>query len=282
MKASDLRAGRNTSFLLKSSPGFGKTIAACSAAIYGEVFLAYFDKAEPTELIAFYRKHRPELLERIDIEIYGSGNANEYLNKLISFRKEGCKYAAVITDSATYLTSAAVNWSMGFRGGGRKDKAKGSGPSDPAVIPDFDDYKVETSLVTQALDIGRNLDTMTIWTAHPIPTLKVESKGAGQIGRVATTQSIVSYGAKIGAMIPGAFSEIYHFGRDGNSRVVFTDMVGDDYAKTSITLPRTFDITDKLFFEVWQEKVDIARKEAENGNLDPFANDVGVGSSKWG
>ena len=44
MKASSMGVEKYTSLLLKGPFGFGKTIAACSAAVEGPIFLAYWDK----------------------------------------------------------------------------------------------------------------------------------------------------------------------------------------------------------------------------------------------
>ena len=247
------------SMLLKSPYGFGKTIAACSVAVEGPIFLAYFDKKQPVEVLSFYKRYRPELLDNIEYEVYGAANANEYLMKLMKLRDD-CRYVAVITDSATQLTSAAVNWSMGFRDpkGGKKDKIS---KDSPQLIPDFDEYKVETSLVTQALDISRNLPCHIIWTCHPLPSLKVE--GSGTSIKVSTVKNIVTYGNKVGAIIPGNFTEIYHFvmentwdgvtGKYSTRRKVSTVGIGDDFAKTALNLPAEFDITDKLFWEEWKK-----------------------------
>jgi len=261
MKASNIVPDKNISMLLKGPPGFGKTIAACSVAVEGPIYLAYWDKKQPIELLSFFKRFRPDLLDNIEYDLYGSHNANEYLNKLMSFIKD-CRYVAIITDSVTNLTSAAVNWSMGFRDpkGAKKDKIN---PSAVQMIPDFDEYKVETSLVTQALDISRTLPCHIIWTAHPLPSLKIE--GSGNNLKVSKVNNIVTYGSKVGAIIPGNFSEIYHLsmlsnwdtntGKSSMKRIVNTVGVGDDFAKTTLELPAEFDITDKLFWEVWRSLV---------------------------
>jgi hypothetical protein len=106
------------------------------------------------------------------------------------------------------------------------------------------------------------LNVMNIWTAHPLPQMKVQGSGT-KISAITQTQTIVAYGNKVGALVPGQFNEIYHFARMGDSRKVYTDLTGDDYAKTSLTLPREFDITDKLFFEVWRELINKAYSEPE-------------------
>ena len=272
-KASSLVPEKNIMMLLKSPPGFGKTLAACSAAVEGPIYLAYFDKKSPIELLHWFKKHKPELLDNIEYDVYGAHNAHEYLNKMMSLAKD-CRYFAVITDSATNLTSAAVNWSMGFRDpkGPKKDKIN-SGVSQ--LIPDFDEYKVETSMVTQSLDILRTLPCHVIWTCHPLPSLKVE--GSGNSIKVSKVNNIVTYGSKVGAIIPGNFTEIYHLalstdyssGSSVTRRIVSTVGIGDDFAKSALGLPNEFDITDKLFWPIWKQLVKEANANADLINPQP-------------
>lgn len=263
MKASDIVLDSNVSMLLKGTYGFGKTLAAASFALDGPVYLAYFDKKKPIELVTYFSKHRPEILRNIEYDVYGSHNANEFLNKLIDLARD-CRYSAVILDSVTNFTSAAVNWSLGFRSSKLKGKDK--------IMPDFDEYKVETSLVTQSLDICRSLPCHIIWTAHPVQSIKIE--GTGSSIKVTKTNPIVTYGSKVAGIIPGNFSEIYHFSKQndwdqttGKSRtkyIVDTEAVGDDYAKSNLGLKASLDITDKLFYEVWKAEIKKLKEDIDN------------------
>jgi hypothetical protein len=89
--------------------------------------------------------------------------------------------------------------------------------------------------------------------------------------RISKVKKIVSYGNKVGEIIPGQFSEIYHFslqnewnpteGRTITRRIVSPSGQGDDYAKSNIGLTADMDVTDRLFYEVWREAV----KNAANG-----------------
>ena len=294
MKASEMTAERNISMLLKGTFGFGKTIAASSVCVEGPIYIAYFDKKKPVELEHFYRRviKRPELLANIEYDTYSSHNAHEYLNKLISFLKD-CRYVAVITDSLTNLTAAAVNWSLAFRDpkGGKKDKLNTAAPQ---LIPDFDEYKVETSLVSQALDISKSLPCHIIWTAHPLPQLKVE--GAGASIKVTKGNSIVTYGNKVAGVVPGNFTEIYHFSKQidyqsNPSRMkylVSTDMVGDEYAKTALGLPAEFEITNRLFWEVWKEQLKkvqdtyvLADTEEQTDDITSINPSINPFQTKW-
>lgn len=265
MKASSISSNTPTSFLFKSSPGFGKTLAAASYAIEGPVYLSYWDKKSPVELVTFFSEKRfgslgKKILDNIEYDVYDSSNAGDYLNKMIGFLSD-CRYFAIVNDSITYMTSAAVNWSLNFG----KDKRVFKKLKD--ILPDWNEYKVETSLVSQCLDLSRKLPCHVIWTAHPLPQTRVEGSGASM--NVTKSNSIVSYGSKVAGLVPGAFTEIYHFsqqsnyaeGKSSKKYIVNTEAVGDEYAKSPLLgdYVKEFDITDKLFYSVWKELIDKSR-----------------------
>lgn len=262
-KASGIQIDKNISMLLKSPPGYGKTIAACSLAVFGDVWLAYFDKRVPVEVFNFFKKNRPELLDRIHYDVYTSANANKYLNDLTYItEKEQGKYVGLITDSVTNMTTAAVHWALSFRGG--KDDISNDLAGSNKMIPGFDEYKVETSYAAEALDMTSGYPGFNIWTAHPLISMDVKAKPNGAIGSISTKQTLVSYGNKVGQLVPGRFQEIYHFARQMDKRVVWTDAEGDDFAKTSYNhMPKSLDITDKLFFEVWKKAVDDSKEKQD-------------------
>jgi hypothetical protein len=252
----------NQSILMKGPYGFGKTLAGASFAVDGPVFISYWDKKKPVELLTYFTRERfgdkaEKILNNIEYEVYGADNANEYLNKLIAFTRD-CRYTAIINDSLTFMTSATVNWSLNF--GKDKNQLK---TKIKDVLPDFDEYKVETSFVTQALDLSKQLPCHVIWTAHPVPRVNIE--GVGSSIRVTKTNSIVSYGSKVAGIVPGAFTEIYHLfqqsdwnqqtGKASKKYMVSLDSIGDEFAKSPLLgdYIKEFDITDKLFYEVWKE-----------------------------
>lgn len=261
--ASDFVPGKKISILLKSPFGAGKTIAALSAAMDGPTWLAYWDKNEPNEL-AYIKRYYPKLLENIDYDVYGSHNANEYLNRLFRLQKD-CRYTTIINDSITMMTASAVNWSIGFKNpaGPKRDKINANAI---LTIPGMDDYKTETSFVTQSLDICRSLPCNTIWTCHPVPSIRIEGgEDSSNPMKITQKTSIVSYGNKVGSLVPGQFTEIYHLAltQDWDAktakmiakRTVHTIGFGDEFAKSALGLASSFDITNRLFWEVWKEEV---------------------------
>ncbi len=263
---------------MKSSPGFGKTLAAASFALAGPTYIAYFDKSKPIELLTYFTEKRfgskaKTILNNITYDIYGASNANDYLNKLIEFATKRCPYSTIITDSVTTMTSSVTNWSLGW-----SPKSKGSiiNPDDDRVVPDWDEYKVLTSFVSQALDLHKLLPANTIWTAHPLPSVKLE--GSGNSIRVTKTNPIVAYGGKVAGMIPGSFTEIYHFsqqqdwnqskGENTKKYICNLDSIGDEFAKSPLLGHRfkELDVTNRIFYEVWKDACDIAAKDLKNGD----------------
>lgn len=262
-KASDIRPDLSrVSLLFKGPFGFGKTLAAASYALEGPVYLSYWDKKTPVELATFFTKKRfgqkaEQILDNITYDIYDASNAGEYLNKLIYFLSD-CRYTTIINDSFTFMTQAAVNWSLNY------DQKQKNTKSMKDILPDWDEYKVETSLISQCLDLSRKLPCNVIWTAHPIQTTKVDG-GGGASMRVSKVNSIVSYGGKIASLAPGAFSEIYHFSQKTEwnttgakkSYICSFESIGDEFAKSPLLSDyiKEVDFTDKLFYEVWKEQL---------------------------
>ena len=268
MKASQIDLGRNQSFLFKGPFGFGKTLAAASFALEGKVWLSYWDKKAPFELKTFFTEERfgekaAIILDNIEYDAYSSVNANEYVNKLIDLATD-CRYDVHINDSFTFMTSACVNWVLNF------GKSQTAHKKLKDILPSWDEYKGETSLVSQAMDICKKLPCTVIWTAHPLPTTKVEGSGASIT--VTKINSLVSYGSKAAAIVPGGFTEIYHFSQESNydyEKAVSTkryvaqlDTIGDEFAKTALfdnTDIKKIDFTDRLFYEMFKEKLKEAR-----------------------
>jgi len=126
------------------------------------------------------------------------------------------------------------------------------------VIPDFDEYKGETTLVTQTLDVSKVLPCHVIWTAHPLP--KLETSGSGNSMKVTKSSSIAAYGTKTAAMAPSYFNEVWHIDVKGNPnpgappwRNLHTQSLGEQFAKTALPLPPAIDITMKPAFKEVQK-----------------------------
>jgi len=289
-KASSIDITGPTSFLFKSPWGFGKTLAAASFALTGPTYLAYIDKKKPVELRTFFQRFGEKgrrILDNLEYDVYDGSNINKYLNKVIDM-SDSCKYTAFITDSATMLTSATVTWSLGFNDKGKKVAIRTDNPQQ--IIPKFDEYKAETSIIAQSLDMCRALPCHVIWTAHPLPGIKIEGSGGSM--KVSKVNTLVTFGTKVAGLIPGQFTEIYHFTKGTNYNTdpisvkygISTEAIGDEFAKTALGLPGELDFTNRLFYEVWLEALQKVQRDFDNqtkeqtselnnpSSFNPFAN----------
>jgi hypothetical protein len=237
MKTSDISLGGRLKIGLNGINGCGKTRAW--ASFPGPIYCFDFDNRMKT-----VRKDFPERTD-IEFDTYGLSNFKNFDKKLEQLQSR-CPYATVILDSITSSTTTSVLYSLGETGG--KTIAGLS-------VPSFDEYNVETTMVTKVLEIFKELPCHIIITMHPISRL--DTSGAGKAMKIVKTQQIVSYGMKLQSIIPNYMDELYSFQtailQSGETkRLCYTEVDDDNsvQAKTSLPLPGHFDVTDKKFYEV--------------------------------
>ena len=273
----DMVVGEPTTTLLKGPSGFGKTIAAASYP--APVYFADFDgRIDPIR--SYYRGDRKR---EIYYDSYGIHNLFPFLDLLDNVLEHGVvkvdgrtfRPGTIVGDSFTALSITTVNYQLNeVRTAAKKDRKVATKRTQGGIIiPDWDEYKGETSVFTQVLDVCKAIPKRhgihVVWTAHPTKGIKV---GTDERGRVAVTTKvapIVAIGGKAAELVPNYFNEIYHFGfqppmnlGEKGKRIVFTQTIGDDMAKTSMLLPSSFEWTDSLFHD---DLMEWAKKGEENG-----------------
>lgn len=245
--------------MLKGDNGVGKTVAA--ASFPGPIKFFMFDGSKLDAVKAFFPNRAD-----IDYDIYGprrmrirDANYNVIeIKDLIQFANEfnalqdHCPYSTIVIDSFTSFSVTCVTFQLDVRASDKDSKGVNKSKGG-LTIPDFDEYKGETTLVTQTLDVSKVLPCHVIWTAHPLPKLETTGSGAGM--KVTKSSSIAAYGAKTAAMAPGYFNEVWHLearpqgGGQGPMRILHTQTTGEHFAKTSLPLPPMIDLTMKPAFK---------------------------------
>lgn len=230
--------------------GVGKTIAAGSFP--GPImFYDFDDRIEPL------RKFYPQ---RDDIE-YKTVVAGDVRQRrdAINFKdwckefenlQDRCDYETVVIDSFTSLSNCSIQYQMGINDEPKLSKGG-------IEIPFMDEYKGETQVASQIVEVMKNLPCHVIFTAHPINKLRLESPG--QLESMRQYQSIVAHGTKTPSIIPNYFNEMHYFYTKGGtqmgqepSRWVCTIQQGDILAKTALPLPPVFEVTNAPYFGVVQ------------------------------
>lgn len=254
-KTSDIILGGRLMVMVKGDNGSGKTVVAGSFP--GPIKFFMFDGSKLDVLKLFFPNRTD-----IEYDVYGPRRIKFrdafgqviQVKSLLDFAKEYtelqdyCPWATVVVDSFTSFSVTCVTFSLDTRSNEESKKPQIS--KGGLVIPDFDEYKGETTTVTQALDVSKVLPCHVIWTAHPLP--KLETSGQGNSMRVTKASSIAAYGAKTAAMAPGYFNEVWHLevrpAAGVRQRIIHTQSVGEQFAKTALPLPGEFDVTMKPAF----------------------------------
>lgn len=194
------------------------------------------------------------LREDIEYDTYGpkrQGNIKSYVDlcEEIEALQDNCPWATVVMDGITSLSNTSITYQLQVRSGNTRLTPKLT--KGGLVTASFDEFNGETTTVTQILDVLKVLPCHIIVTAHPV--IKTDLSGDKPI----RTESLVSYGPKLGSFIPIYFNEIWKFktrtNGEGFDRIVQTQpYAGDDYCKTALPLPPIIDHTKpkKLFKEV--------------------------------
>lgn len=235
--------------------GSGKTIAA--ASFPGPIMIWDFDgRVEPI------KKFFPG---RDDIEYWTVGLDDNARRDVIGFKtwcarfealQDNCPYETIIIDSYTAYSATAVFHQMGMHDSDVK-RTKGGLP-----IPDWDEYKGETGVFLQTLEIAKILPCNVIVTAHPVSKAQTKKQGGSTnevLASMIRASTLATYGWKTDSFLPNYFNEMYYFHTDVTSQVamanrylVQTVSAGEIVAKTALPLPAIIDISMKPFYSILQ------------------------------
>lgn len=274
----DLKIDRPTTTLLKGPTGFGKTIAAAS---YPEpVYIFDFD-GRVDSIFSFYSGERKR---EIYFDTYGDWNLFRFLDELEHLLDTGSiqvdgvvRYPkTIVIDSVTHLSISAVEYQLSeVRKLQKKKGSKVKETQGGIVIPDWDEFKGETSVFNQVLGDIRALPKRhginTIATAHPTKGTAVGKSADGKVEVSIRVNPIVAIGGKAADIVPTAFNEVYHFALlssvnagERGKRVVYTEATGNEMAKTTMILPTFFEWTNELFYD---KLIALAIEGQQNGGV---------------
>jgi len=254
-KTCDIVLGGRFMGLFVGPNGTGKTIAAASWP--GNILFFDFDgRMAPVRL--FYPDRKD--IEYITVGLDGGTRSDvigftEFTHRFEDLQ-DRCPYDLVVGDSYTSYSATAVLHQMGLH---EKDvkRTKGGLP-----IPDWDEYKGETGVMLQILEIAKILPCNFIMTAHPVSKAATTKQGGSTNETLASMirqSTLATYGWKTVSFLPNYFNEIYYFYNEASAQVgqvtrrfVQTVASGEIMAKTALPLPAVMETQDKPFYHVLQ------------------------------
>lgn len=167
-----------------------------------------------------------------------------------------CSFKTIIIDSVTSCADNMLRQSLLMKKGQTRQSGASAGKQIAGIaVNEIEDFNAEAAGLTEMIallkDINKYHKVDVILIAHVI---RIENKSLD--GKVSINRSIVTAGKKPAAKIPAYCDETYHFdiessvavGQGGKYNII-TDSNGEDFARTTLPLPRVIDIGDDPLYD---------------------------------
>lgn len=271
MKGTDYKVGARIILVAKGPNGSGKSVQLATWAKQGKLY--HFDIDGRFASIANRFRKRPEILGNIETDRYD--NQPAIVKKLKEFKDGYCPYKTIFVDGLTPLGRNALNASIDERVSNynqqevekNKDMKRGG-----VWVPQITDFGGESQAISEVLGLLRcekfERENINIFlSAH---TVQIDVKNLkGEV--TSTSTRLLTGGKTIAAEVPNYFNEIWHF-RGGVAQgkdyyeVVTKNPDENEFAKTSMNLPRVITHTDLDLYDLIKKYIDdpdLADKEKE-------------------
>lgn len=232
--------------LMKGEPGTRKSTSALSYPT-PQYWVSTDQKME-----ALVKPARNWGIKKTDIEA-DDYNDWDKPRKFLEGLRVNCKYKTIIIDSITSIGDCMTSQVKKSKKDDNKGKALGG-----IVVSGFDEFNAEASafqdLIALTKDIHKYHKINIIMIAHVIAARK-----DNDVNKLTHhSRTIVTGGEKISAKLASYMTEVYHFNigtsfdadAEGNYELL-TVHTGNDYARTSLDIPRKIQFNDKQLYSEW-------------------------------
>lgn len=239
---------------MTGEPGLRKSTQALSFAKAGPQFWLSFDRKMSGILIP--ARNWGIDLSTIDYEDYDDwAKAAKKLEELSMNAK---KYTGgIIVDSITTMADAALRQTLKIKIGQTRSSGQKAGKLVGGIaVNEIEDYNAEAGAINEMMALLKDINTF-----HKIPVILIAHvfESGHKPGQTGTTvnRRIVTAGKAPAAKIPAVCTEVIHFNlkpgvvEGTGSFVMITENNGDDFARTSIGLPKEMPFTDEPLYEKW-------------------------------
>lgn len=186
---------------------------------------------------------------KIDYDDYTDWNTPK--RKLEQFQLS-CPYKTLVIDSITSSADAINRQTLKLKGGKGEGKIIASIP-----VNSIEDFNAEDSALKEMVallkDIHKFHKVNVVLIAHVIQKEMKSSDGKTHMSRI-----ILTAGKGIAQKIPAYCTEVYHFNiktdidvSKGGQYALKTTHTGDDFARTSLTLPPEIVFGGELLYDRW-------------------------------
>jgi hypothetical protein len=180
-----------------------------------------------------------------------------------------CPYKTLVFDSLTSMADMTLRQTLKSKiGASRKSGAQAGKQIAGININEIEDYNAETAAFNELIALTKDINSYhkvnIILIAH---VMEVTNQNLS--GGTTTVRSIVTAGKRVAAKIPAYCTEVYHFNLEKGAEVgtgdyaLETETNGDDFARTSIGLPKKIVFKDQPLYSTWIEPAIKKLKESK-------------------
>ncbi len=237
--------------MFKGEPGVRKSTQALSYP-KPQIWLSWDQKMNSLQIPMRDWKINPKDIDYEDLKDWNGGK------KILEQLQVNCKYKTVIIDSITSMADATLRQSIKFKGTATKSGGAQAGKTVSGIpVNEMEDFNAEAGAISELIaltkDIHKYHKVNIILIAHVIQAEYKTLNGPSTFSR-----TIVTAAKKIAAKVPAYCEEIYHFSSEndmdiskGGKYSIFTQHLGDDYARTTLELPGKIEFGDQPLYEKW-------------------------------
>lgn len=238
--------------LMKGEPGLRKSTQALSFAKAGPQFWFSFDRKMSGILIPAKKWG----IDMSTIEYEDYDDWNKAALKLESLQLNGAKYkGGIILDSVTTMADAALRQTLKLKIGTNRSSGQKAGKLVGGIaVNELEDYNAEAGAMNEMMALLKDINTF-----HKVPVILIAHvfESGQKPGQTTVNRRIVTAGKAPAAKIPAICTEVIHFNlKPGiiagtGGYVMITESNADDFARTSIGLPKEMEFTDEPLYEKW-------------------------------
>lgn len=235
--------------LIKGEPGLRKSSQALGFP--GPQYWFSFDRKMSGILI-------PAKLWGIDPKTISYDDYDDWNKAKTKFEKLvfDCPYKTIVVDSLTTMADTVLRQTLKVKAGEIRKSGQAAGRTvGGIVVNEMEDYNAETSAFNEMLSLCKEIqsvnDVTIILIAH---VMEVHNKNIS--GQTTVVRTIVTAGKRVAAKVPALCTEVWHFNRkasivygEGSTFICATETNGDDFARTSVGLPASFEFKDEPIYK---------------------------------
>lgn len=165
-----------------------------------------------------------------------------------------CPFKTLVFDSITSMADSTLRQTMQMKKGQTRGSGATAGRSVAGIaVNELEDYGAESAALMELISLTKDIcgyhHVNIILIAHVI-----QAEYKSMTGETHMSRTIVTAGKRVASKVPAYCQEAYHFNIKPSVEVgkgqygLFTQHLGDDFARTSLPLPREIVFNDRPLF----------------------------------